>query len=121
MIVVMSPQVTPEQLAHVVKLVEEMGLTSHVIVGTNRTVVAAVGDKRMVDKGALEYAAGVEKIVPILAPYKVASKEVKQDKTMVALQPGGAVVGGKTISVIAGPCSVEDRGQLLEEIGRAHV
>lgn len=114
MIVVMSPDRTDEQLEHVVQLVEEMGLTSHVIYGTNRTVVAAVGDKRTVDKGALENLPGVEKIVPILSPYKVASREVKQEKTVVELQPGGAQIGGTSLGIIAGPCSVEDRGQLLE-------
>jgi 3-deoxy-7-phosphoheptulonate synthase len=114
MIVVMEPEATELQLEHVVRMVEEMGLTSHVIRGTNRTVVAAVGDKRMVDKGALENAPGVEKIVPILAPYKVASREVKHEKTEIELKPGGAKVGGVTIPVVAGPCSVEDRVQLLE-------
>ena len=79
MIVVMSPNSTKEQLDHVVKMVEEMGLSTHLIHGTNRTVVAAVGDKRMLDKGAVENAPGVEKIVPILSPYKVASREVKQE------------------------------------------
>jgi 3-deoxy-7-phosphoheptulonate synthase len=114
MIVVMSPHSTQQQLDHVVKLVEEMGLTSHIIVGTDRTVVAAVGDKRMVDKGALENAEGVEKIVPILAPYKVASKEVKQEKSVIELEPNGAQIGGTKLGIIAGPCSVEDRQQLLD-------
>lgn len=114
MIVVMTPHSTKEQLEHVVKLVEEMGLSTHIIHGTNRTVIAAVGDKRMVDKTAIEYSPGVEKIVPILSPYKVASKEVKQEKTVVKLQPHGSGIGGKTVQVIAGPCSVEDRSQLLE-------
>ncbi len=115
MIVVMSPEATEEQLQHVVKLVEEMGLTSHLIRGTNRTVVAAVGDKRMVDKGAIENAAGVEKIVPILAPYKVASREVKTEPTIVKIGPAQTPIGGVSpIAVMAGPCSVEDRRQLLD-------
>jgi len=114
MIVVMSPQATEENLNHVVNLVEEMGLKIHIIRGTNRTVIAAVGDKRMVDKGAIENAPGVEKIVPILSPYKVASKEVKQEKTVIELAPGGAKVGGNKLCVVAGPCSVEDRSQLLD-------
>jgi len=114
MIVVMEHSATKEQLQHVVQLVEEMGLKSHVIYGTERTVVAAVGDKRMVDKGALENAAGVEKIVPILAPYKVASQEVKKEKTVVALKEGDSGIGSTTFKVIAGPCSVESRGQILE-------
>jgi len=114
MIVVMSPKSSAEQLNHVVELVEEMGLTSHVIHGTDRNVVAAVGDKRQVDKGAIENCPGVEKIVPILAPYKVASKEVKQEPTKIRLEPSGALVGDKSLSVIAGPCSIEDRNQTID-------
>ncbi|MCK5269472.1 MAG: N-acetylneuraminate synthase family protein, partial [Sedimentisphaerales bacterium] len=114
MIVVMGLGHTKQQLDHLVAMVEEMGLSAHIIYGTDRTVVAAVGDKRMVDKSALENVPGVEKIVPILAPYKVASKEVKREKTVISLQPGGAKIGSDTIGVIAGPCSVEDRSQLLD-------
>ncbi len=114
MIVVMSPNSTKDQLDHVVNMVEEMGLSTHLIYGTNRTVVAAVGDKRMLDKGAVENAPGVEKIVPILAPYKVASREVKQENTAIELQPNRVQIGANKIGVIAGPCSVEDRTQLLE-------
>jgi len=114
MIVVMSPTATKDHLDYVVKLVEEMGLKSHIIVGTNRTVVAAVGDKRTVDKGAIENLPGVEKIVPILSPFKVASKEVKQEKSLIRLLPYGPAVGGQRVGVIAGPCSVEDKQQLLD-------
>lgn len=114
MIVVMTSNSTEQQLNHLVKMVEEMGLSTHIIYGTNRTVVAAVGDKRMVDKSALENVPGVEKIVPILSPYKMASKEVKQEKTIVKLQRHGWGVGGDTVRVIAGPCSIEDRNQLLD-------
>ncbi len=114
MIVVMSPESTSQQLEHVISLVEEMGLSTHLINGTDRTVIAAVGDKRMLDKGAIQNSPGVEKLVPILSPYKVASREVKKEKSSVALSPGGKIIGGNKIGVIAGPCSVEDRGQLIE-------
>ncbi|MFC1783044.1 3-deoxy-7-phosphoheptulonate synthase [Planctomycetota bacterium] len=114
MIVVMQPGCTEEQIQHVIQMVEEMGLTTHVIHGTNRTVVAAVGDKRMVDKGAIENAPAVEKIVPILSPYKVSSREVKQENSAIELQPGGVRIGTQRIVVIAGPCSVESRDQILE-------
>ncbi|MBN2843847.1 MAG: 3-deoxy-7-phosphoheptulonate synthase [Sedimentisphaerales bacterium] len=114
MIVVMSPESNENQLKHVVDLVTEMGLTTHIIRGTDRTVVAAVGDKRNTDKSAIENCEGVEKIVPILAPFKVASREVKQEKTVVELKPGGGTIGGKAIGVIAGPCSVESREQVME-------
>ncbi len=114
MIVVMKPECEDDHVKHVVELVQQMGLREHVIVGTDRIVIAAIGDKRHVDKGAIETAPMVDRIVPILAPYKVASKETKQEPTHVRLQPAGAVVGDKAISVIAGPCSVEDETKLIE-------
>src|SRR2546423_7593917 len=112
MIVVMKPGSSPNQVEHVVKLVREMGLKDHVIVGTERTVVAVIGDDRFKDKSRLETVEGVDKVVPILAPYKMASVEVKKDRTIVPLGKK-ASIGGKTIGVIAGPCSVEDKGRLI--------
>lgn len=114
MIVVLTKKASEKDLAHVVEVVEAWGLKSHVIYGTDRNVVAAVGDKRNVDKGALENLPGVEKIVPILSPYKVASYEVKKEKSVVHLQAGDPGVGSDTLTVVAGPCSVEDRNQILE-------
>ena len=113
MIVVMEPHVSQETIDHVVRMVTEMGLSPHVIVGTERTVVAAVGDKRNVDKSSLETAPGVERIVPILAPYKIASRQTKNEPTVVPLR-NGDVVGGPKVVVIAGPCSVESRRQVLD-------
>jgi 3-deoxy-7-phosphoheptulonate synthase len=113
MIVVMKPGSSKEQLEHVQKLVREMGLKDHVIVGTERTVVACVGNDRFKDKSVLETVEGVEKVVPILAPYKMASKEVKKERSVVPLR-GTASIGGKKVGVIAGPCSVENKTQLLE-------
>lgn len=115
MIVVMSMGATAQQVEHVVALIREMGLREHVIVGTERTVIAALGDDRAKDKDKLENASGVERVMPVLAPYKMASREVKKERTVVRL--GGALggsVGGNSIALIAGPCSVEDRTQLLE-------
>ncbi len=112
MVVVMKPGCSTEQVEHVCELVRELGLKDHVIVGTDRTVIAAIGDKRSVDMSALETAPMVDRMVPILAPYKVASREVKQEKSVIPIGCG-ASVGGNKIAVIAGPCSVEDEGQLM--------
>jgi 3-deoxy-7-phosphoheptulonate synthase len=119
MVVVMKSGSTPQQLEHVVKLVREMGLKEHVIVGTERTVVAVIGDDRFKNRSVMETVEGVEKVVPILAPYKMASREVKKERSLVPLrkaQPGAAAphVGGRKVGVIAGPCSVESKSQLLE-------
>jgi 3-deoxy-7-phosphoheptulonate synthase len=112
MIVVMKPGATQRQIDHIIERIEQLGLRSHVIVGTERTVVAALGEKRDGAKQALETGDGVEKVVPILAPYKMASTEVKQDRTRVEVL--GLKVGDGHVGIIAGPCSVESRDQILE-------
>ena len=113
MIVVMKPGADKVQVQHVVDLVREYGLKEHVIYGTDRTVVACLGDKRMLDKGAIENAPMVESVVPILAPYKRASLEVQQEKTIVEIGPERFPLGSHRVGVIAGPCAVESRDQLL--------
>jgi 3-deoxy-7-phosphoheptulonate synthase len=113
MIVVMKPGATQQQVDHVIELVREYGLKEHPIVGTDRTVIACIGDKRMVDKGAIENAPMVEKIMPILAPYKMASTEVKQQRTQIEIGPEKFPVGGRKVGVIAGPCAVESEDQLF--------
>src|SRR5271156_1442977 len=112
MIVVMKPGALQRQLDDVIERIHQLGLSSQVIVGTERTVVAALGEKRDGAKQSLETAEGVEKVVPILAPYKMASSEVKKDRTCVTAQ--NLKIGAKSIGVIAGPCSVESRAQILE-------
>jgi 3-deoxy-7-phosphoheptulonate synthase len=114
MIIVMKPGASREEIGHVIKLVRDYGLKEHPIYGTDRTVIACIGDKRAVDKGAIENAPMVEKVVPILAPYKMASLEVKKERSQIAIGPGGFKIGGTKIGVIAGPCSVENRKQLVE-------
>ena len=114
MIVVMKPGATKEQVRHVTDLVNDFGLKEHVIVGTDRTVVACIGDKRAVDMSAIESAPMVERIVPILAPYKMASRESKLERTQIEIGPERFPMGGARVGVIAGPCSVENRDQLLK-------
>src|SRR5713226_4329428 len=107
MIVVMKPGASQRQIDHIIERIEQLGLRSHVIVGTERTVIAALGEKRDGAKQALETGEGVEKVVPILAPYKMASMEVKKDRTLV--QSLDLKVGNGYLGIIAGPCSVESR------------
>src|SRR5437016_7496807 len=112
MIVVMKPGASQRLIDHIIERIEQLGLRSHVIVGTERTVIAALGEKRDGAKQALETCEGVEKVVPILAPYKMASTEVKKERTVVEVL--GLKVGARHLGVIAGPCSVEGRQQILE-------
>ncbi|MCC6422446.1 MAG: 3-deoxy-7-phosphoheptulonate synthase [Phycisphaerales bacterium] len=115
MIVVMKEGSTKEQVEHVVKRVREMGLKDHVIIGEERTVVAVIGNDRFKDHGVLENVDGVDRVVPILAPYKMASLEMKKERSVVPMgSDASARIGGKRIGVIAGPCSVESKKQTLE-------
>ncbi len=114
MIVVMKSGSQQTHVDHVAELIEQLGLKAHVIVGTDRTVVAAIGDERDMEIGAVESAPMVDRVVPILAPYKVASREVKPDPTVVHIGPNNAEVGGEKLAMIAGPCSVEDETKLIE-------
>jgi 3-deoxy-7-phosphoheptulonate synthase len=115
MVVVMKAGATQAQVDHVVQLVREMGLKEHVIVGTERTVVAVIGNDRHKDRNKFDTVDGVEKAVPILAPYKMASREVKRDRSVVSLGgKAGGTIGATKIGVIGGPCSVESKGQIID-------
>ena len=107
----MKKEATKKDVQHMVDRIESLGLKAHVIVGAERTVIAAVGDDRKTHKESLESGPGVAEVVPILAPYKVASREVKSEPTTI--RAGSLTVGGGTIGVIAGPCSVESEQQIL--------
>ncbi|MDG2382968.1 MAG: 3-deoxy-7-phosphoheptulonate synthase [Pirellulaceae bacterium] len=112
MIVVMKHGASQNEVEHMVERVEQMGLKAHVIVGTERTVIAAIGEKREETRQSLESGPGVSEVVPILAPYKVASVEVKPEPTTIKV--GSLTVGNGKIGMIAGPCSVESEEQIIK-------
>jgi 3-deoxy-7-phosphoheptulonate synthase len=111
MIVVMATNATEDQIQHMVERVENLGLKAHVIQGTEHTVIAAIGEKREQTKESLESGPGVSAVMPILAPYKVASREVKPTPTQVKC--GSLTIGAGILGVIAGPCSVESEEQII--------
>lgn len=112
MIVVMQHGASQEAIDHTAERVERLGLKAHVIYGAERTVIAAIGEKRDYMRETLESCPGVERVVPILAPYKVASREVKKEPTQVCVR--SLRVGGGVLGVVAGPCSVESERQIVE-------
>lgn len=113
MIVVMKLEATPEQIAAVEERLEVMGYSSHLIQGVERIVIGAVGDKKHEGASSLSLLPGVEKLVPVMAPYKLVSREVKSEKSLVDLGCG-VVFGGEEVVVMAGPCAVEDEAGLFE-------
>ena len=112
MIVVLKKSTDPARVAAVRDRVAGLGMTAHVIEGTERTVVAATGSESESHRQTLASLRDVEAVMPILAPYKIASTETKPEPTVVIA--GSLTVGGGTCGVIAGPCSVEGEEQILE-------
>src|SRR3989442_6209274 len=113
MIVVMEPRATREQIDAVVKKIQEASLGRDVSVGGERTVIGVVGDSHTKEllRQSLEATAGVERVVPILQPFKLVSREFKADNTVVDVK--GVRFGDGSLAVIAGPCSVEGLEQIL--------
>jgi 3-deoxy-7-phosphoheptulonate synthase len=112
MIVVMRPRAGDAEIANVVRMVEALDYRAHVIRGVERTVVACVGDERGEGHSLahLESVAGVERVMPVLRPYKLASREVRPEGSRVAV--GGVEIGGRRIVVMGGPCAVESAEQV---------
>ncbi len=113
MIVVMKTKATEEEIKKVKSVIKEMGYSPHPIEGILRTVIGVVGDERGKphDMDALRQLKGVEKVVPVLQPYKLTSREVNDETT--AFNVNDVTVGGRKIPVIAGPCSVESEEQVM--------
>jgi len=112
MIIVLKTNVTPEQIQHICEKVRELGLTPQVSKGVERTIIGVVGEEEKIRVQPLEVFPGVEHVMPILKPYKLASREFKPDNTTFTLDHG-VQVGGKQVVVMAGPCSVESFDMLL--------
>jgi 3-deoxy-7-phosphoheptulonate synthase len=113
MMIVMKPTATEEQIAAVIERVESVGARAHVSRGEELTLIGAIGDREHVARLGLEGHPGVEKLVPILKPYKLASTQVRGGEPTV-IDVGGRRIGGRNFSVIAGPCTVESRDQTLQ-------
>lgn len=113
MIIVMKGGIPKEQVHDVIRTIEELGYQPHVIWGTQRTVIGAVGDERGKARlHSLEVMPGVESVVPILQPFKLASREFKAASSIVRV--GQAEFGGTRLPVIAGPCSVESEEMVMQ-------
>ena len=110
--IIMRSDATDDQVSAVVERVESNQLRAHLSKGAERTVIGAIGDGRPVNPDQFIFLPGVDRVVPISRPYKLASREFSPDDTVFPLD--GVSIGGEEIVLMAGPCSVEDRTQLLE-------
>jgi 3-deoxy-7-phosphoheptulonate synthase len=122
MIVVMKQGATPAQIRSVTVRIEEYGCRAHISEGNERTIIGIIGNGRPLEREQLERMDGVERTVPVLRPFKLASREFHPLDTVVSIDPepsqpwatGTVSVGGQALVVMAGPCAVESREQLLE-------
>jgi 3-deoxy-7-phosphoheptulonate synthase len=113
MMIVMKPTADQHEVEAVVERIESVGARAHVVVGDELTIIGAIGDREHVARLDLEGAPGVERLVPILKPYKLASAQFRHGQRTV-LDIGGRKLGGDHFAMIAGPCTVESREQTLE-------
>lgn len=111
MIIVLKRDATQEEIDHVVEKIKATGLAVHISKGKERTIIGAIGDESLLASIPLEAIAGVEKVMPILKPYKLVSRDFRKDSTVIDLQ--GIKIGDTELQVIAGPCSVESRDSLV--------
>jgi len=112
MIVVMNHRANNQDIDNILKKLEKAGFQIHLSRGVERTIIGAIGDKTRLNDLSLEAMPGVEKVVPILEPYKLASRAYKNEPTVINV--GDLAIGGDTIHVMAGPCAVESWEQLLQ-------
>jgi len=113
MIIVLKPDATDEQLNHIVEKVKKMGLRPMVSKGTERTIIGVIGPEDILRVTPLEVFPGVEKVMPVLAPYKLVSREFKREDSVVELGKGVKIGSGRIV-VMAGPCAIEDIDTLRE-------
>ena len=107
MIIVLKPDATEAMIEHVMDRVRELGLIPHLSKGQERTIIGVIGDDRILANQPLRAIAGVEDVVVILAPWKLAGREFKKDNTIIDVC--GVKIGGKQLAIMAGPCAVEKK------------
>ena len=116
MIIILKSGATDEQVAHVVERVEALGLKAHLSRGTFRTIIGVIGDEQKIGLEPLRAIDGVQEVIPVLPPYKLASREAHPQASIVEV--AGVKIGGGHLGMIAGPCAVEDE-ERMDAIGAA--
>src|ERR1039457_4195195 len=122
MLVVMKTQATPEEIRVVCEHIEKLGFRAHPLPGAQRTAIGITGNQGEVDRGNLEELSGVAEVIRVSKPYKLASRDVKEEDTIIRFSGTDATIGGRALAVVAGPCSIESREQafaIAEQVAAA--
>jgi len=122
MLVVMKAQATPEEIQAVCDYIEALGYRAHPMPGAQRTAIGITGNQGEAERGSLEELSGVSEVIRVSKAYKLASRDVKEEDTVIRFAGTDAAIGGRALAVVAGPCSVESREQafaIAEQVAAA--
>ena len=122
MLVVMKAQATQEEIREVCATIEQLGFRAHPLPGAQRTAIGITGNQGEVERGNLEALSGVAEVIRVSKAYKLASREVKEEDTVIRFAGTDAAIGGGSLAIIAGPCSIESREQafaIAEQVAAA--
>jgi 3-deoxy-7-phosphoheptulonate synthase len=122
MLVVMQAHATEEQVRAVCQKIESLGYRAHAMPGATRTAIGITGNQGEVEQGTLDDMAGVQEVIRVSKPYKLVSRDVKEENTVIRFAGTPATIGGKNLAIIAGPCAIENREQafaVAESVARA--
>ncbi len=111
MLVVMKAHATEEQVRAVCQKIESLGYRAHALPGAERTAIGVTGNKGVVEPGTLEEMPGVQELIAVSKPYKLVSRDIKPDNTVIRFAGSDATIGGKSVAIMAGPCSIESQEQ----------
>jgi 3-deoxy-7-phosphoheptulonate synthase len=114
MLVVMKAQATPEQIQAVCDYIEQLGFRAHPLPGAQRTAIGITGNQGEVERGNIEELSGVSEVIRVSKAYKLASRDVKEEDTVIQFAGTDATIGGSDLAIVAGPCSIESRDQAFE-------
>src|SRR5271168_3811382 len=118
MLVVMKPQATAEEIQAVCEQIQQLGYRAHPMPGAQRTAIGITGNSGAVDQGDLEELSGVAEVIRVSKPYKLVSRDVKEDDTVIRFPGTNATIGGRDLAMVAGPCSIETREQAFAIAGQ---
>ncbi|MGB8763000.1 MAG: 3-deoxy-7-phosphoheptulonate synthase, partial [Candidatus Sulfotelmatobacter sp.] len=120
MLVVMKAHATEEQVRSVCAKIEALGYRAHAMPGAQRTAIGITGNKGEVEQGTLEEMAGVQEVIKVSKPYKLVSRDIKEDNTVIRFAGTAATIGGTGLAIVAGPCAIESREQAFAVAERVH-
>jgi 3-deoxy-7-phosphoheptulonate synthase len=118
----MKAHATPEQVQAVCDAIEQLGYRAHPMPGAQRTAIGITGNQGEVERGNIEELSGVAEVIRVSKPYKLASRDVKEDDTVIHFEGTDATIGGQNLAIVAGPCSIESREQafaIAEQVAAA--